>query len=148
MLTSMVVTLVIISLTILIHYEVLNGLSRWRHHFRLPAKLRLMLSVLIIFAAHSAHIWLFAGGIYLMHEVLDLGALAGNFDGSVRDYVYFSAATYSTLGYGDIEPHGYLRMVCGFEALIGLLMMAWSAAYTVLHLQPEWHQPAARPPAK
>ena len=37
------------------------------------------------------------------------------------DFVYFSAVTFSTLGYGDIRPMPSSRILAGLEALIGNL---------------------------
>ena len=65
--------------------------------------------------------------------------LEGEFNESIRDYLYMSVVSYTSLGYGDIWPTGHLRTICGFEALTGILMMAWSAAYTVSRLQELWH---------
>lgn len=42
---------------------------------------------------------------------------------------YFSAVTYTTVGYGDIVlPSGY-RSLAAIEALTGILMCGWSAAF-------------------
>ena len=71
-------------------------------------------------------------------EILQPGSLSGAFDGSARDYLYISLVNYTTLGYGEIAPTGHLRTICGFEALTGLLMMAWSAAFTVFRLTDRW----------
>ncbi|MFY0646602.1 MAG: two pore domain potassium channel family protein [Sulfitobacter geojensis] len=38
------------------------------------------------------------------------------------DYVYFSAVTFTTLGYGDITPSGASRIVALVEALLGYLV--------------------------
>lgn len=39
---------------------------------------------------------------------------------NILDSVYFSVVTFTTLGYGDIHPtDGYMKIACGFEALIG-----------------------------
>ena len=54
------------------------------------------------------------------------------------DGFYWTMVTMTTLGYGEIVPTGLLRTICGFEALIGLLMMAWSAAFTVFRLTDRW----------
>jgi voltage-gated potassium channel Kch len=43
--------------------------------------------------------------------------------------LYFSAVTYTTTGYGDLVlPHEW-RLVGGVEALTGILMCGWSAAF-------------------
>lgn len=48
------------------------------------------------------------------------------FLGSWEEAVYFSATSYSTVGYGDIVlPPGW-RMVGVAEAMVGVLMFGWS----------------------
>lgn len=103
-------------------------------------RVKIILGVFLLFAAHSVEIWLFAGGVYFAKNVLMLGGLEGVFTETSRDYLYFSVVTYTSLGYGDIRPTGFIRTICGFEALIGILMMAWSAAYTVSRLQNMWQE--------
>ncbi len=36
--------------------------------------------------------------------------------------IYFSAVTFSTLGYGDLSPVGYLRYIANLEAFLGLVI--------------------------
>jgi hypothetical protein len=43
--------------------------------------------------------------------------------------LYFSAMTYTTTGYGDVVLPGPWRLVGGVEALTGILMCGWSAAF-------------------
>ncbi len=62
----------------------------------------------------------------------------GAHDSSARDYLYISLVNYTTLGYGEIVPTGHLRTICGFEALIGLLMVGWTTAFTVFRLTDRW----------
>ncbi|QIR06179.1 MULTISPECIES: ion channel [Salinivibrio] len=38
--------------------------------------------------------------------------------------VYFSVVTFTTLGYGDISPHGVARFIAAFEAFLGSFTMA------------------------
>lgn len=40
---------------------------------------------------------------------------------SLLDWLYFSAVTFTTLGYGDIAPTGLLRIVAPIEALLGIV---------------------------
>lgn len=59
--------------------------------------------------------------------------------------VYFSAVTFTTLGYGDITLSSeQWRLLTGFEALNGVLLLGWSTAllYAVVHRT--WSGYAAR----
>lgn len=42
---------------------------------------------------------------------------------------YFSIVTYTTVGYGDLLPSEQWRLLAGVEALTGILMSGWSAAF-------------------
>jgi voltage-gated potassium channel Kch len=42
---------------------------------------------------------------------------------------YFSIVTYTTVGYGDLVPPRQWRLAAGVEALTGILMCGWSAAF-------------------
>lgn len=48
------------------------------------------------------------------------------------DYLYFSAVTFSTLGYGDFSPAVYSRAVAAIEALYGNLHLGMIAGTTFL----------------
>ena len=74
-----------------------------------------------------------AAWIILAHliEVL-LWALLYLFDPEIPNLeaaFYFSAVTYTTTGYGDVVLSPQWRMVAGIEALTGILMCGWSAAF-------------------
>lgn len=43
---------------------------------------------------------------------------------SSGEYVYFSVVTFTTLGYGDIQPLRFCRFLAGCESLLGLVMAA------------------------
>lgn len=43
--------------------------------------------------------------------------------------LYFSAVTFSTLGYGDLVPSHEWRLFSALEGVVGLLMIGWSTAY-------------------
>jgi hypothetical protein len=43
--------------------------------------------------------------------------------------LYFSAVTYTTTGYGDVVLAPEWRLTGGVEALTGILMCGWSAAF-------------------
>ncbi len=131
MITATLLTAATSATVILIHFEVMTLMSKLANRVHWPVRVRLLVGVFTLFAAHSLEVWVFAGALYFGNEVLLLGSFDGPFDGSARDYLYISLVNYTTLGYGEIVPTGLLRTICGFEALIGLLMMARSAAFTV-----------------
>lgn len=62
---------------------------------------------------------------------------AGRF--SLSQCLYFSAETYSSLGYGDVVPGGDLRLLAGVEVLNGLLLIGWSASYTYIAMERFWN---------
>jgi hypothetical protein len=138
MLAATAITVVISAIVIIVHFETMTWLTKLGRMTRWPARVGLLLGVFTLFAAHSLEVWIFAGGLYLATEILELGTLSGAFNGSARDYLYISLVNYTTLGYGEIVPTGHLRTICGFEALMGLMMMAWSAAFTVFRLTDRW----------
>jgi hypothetical protein len=55
---------------------------------------------------------------------------------SLESAAYFSAITFTTLGYGDITlSTDQWRLLTGIEALNGVLLLGWSTAllYAVVH---------------
>lgn len=52
--------------------------------------------------------------------------------------LYFSAETYTSLGYGDVVPGGALRLLAGMEALNGLLLIGWSASFIYIAMERFW----------
>ena len=74
-----------------------------------------------------------AGWAILLHLVeIAMWAFVYSWRDALPDFttaVYFSAVTYTTTGYGDIVLPGPWRLVGGIEALTGILMCGWSAAF-------------------
>jgi hypothetical protein len=54
------------------------------------------------------------------------------------DCVYLSFVTYSTLGFGDIVPEGWVRFMVGTEAVTGLVQIAWTASYLYFQMGRNW----------
>ena len=42
--------------------------------------------------------------------------------------IYFSLVTFTTLGYGDITISSTNRILSGFEAMNGILLLGWTTA--------------------
>lgn len=133
LINSLLVTLVVI-----IHYEFLYRTYRLLRQISVRYRYRVLLGVFAALLSHLVAVWLFGIGYYLINLNGALGSLQGNIVGSVWDCVYFSFTTYSTVGYGDIEPIGHLRFMAGMESLTGLVLITWSASMLFLEMQRYW----------
>lgn len=128
----------LVCVVVVIHNEALIRLSRVLTRLRQSHHFRLTIAVLGCLTAHALEVWIFATAFYFMHHAEGWGQLLGNFSGTMLDAAYFSFTTFTTLGYGDIEPMGQLRYLTGIEALTGLLMITWSASFLFLEMQRYW----------
>ncbi len=142
-----IITVILVILTVVIHYEALRLLSDHLEQLRLPfrPRLRLVIIMLAIVLVHIVEMLLFATGLFLGSNVFGLGQIGGVAEGTVGDFIYFSVTNYTTLGVGDIYPTGELRVIAGIESLVGLLMITWSASFTFIYMERFWRL-GRRPP--
>ena len=129
----------VIALAVLVHYEFLYRVSRLIPKMKIKHRFRIVVGVLLALTAHSIEVLLFAVAYYVLSLDKEWGYLAGNFDGSLEDFIYFSFTTYTTLGFGDIEPHGHIRQLVGLESLTGLLLVTWTASFLFYEMQRHWN---------
>jgi cell division protein FtsW (lipid II flippase) len=119
----------LVSLTVLIHSFGLIALSHWmpglirwlrlhRHDF--GKAIAMVAIVLGIFFIHTIEVWLWA--------VLFVGIGAIQ---TFQDALYFSTATFSTIGYGDIVLRPAWRLLGSLEGINGFILIGWSTAYLV-----------------
>ncbi|MFW5426788.1 MAG: ion channel [Methylophagaceae bacterium] len=135
---SILINSVVVACCIIIHYEFLYQLAKRLPGYNIRPRYRVLTGVFVILFAHVLEIWLFALGYFLMINVEGLGTLAGNFDQSLLDCSYFSFTSFTTVGFGDIEPLGHIRFLTGFESLTGLVLITWSASFLFLEMQKYW----------
>ena len=57
---------------------------------------------------------------------------------SLEKAVYFSLVTFTTLGYGEITLGASNRILAGFEAINGILLIGWSTAFMFSVVQFIW----------
>jgi hypothetical protein len=139
------IALIILALlvaTTVIHYEILRGLSASLLSFGIPARTKLIFVIFGTFLAHTAEIILFALAIFLMSNYHGWGTLGGVAQATFKVCMYFSAETFTSLGFGDVIPEGALRMLSGAEALNGLLLIGWSASYIYISMERFWIEDA------
>jgi len=137
---TFLVNVSIIALAVLIHYEFLYRISAAIPKMKIKHRLRIVVGVFGALVAHSIEILLFAIAYYYIAQNQEWGNLTGNFNGSLGDCIYFSYTTYSTLGYGDIVPHGQVRYLVGLESLTGLLLITWTASFLYYEMQRYWNK--------
>lgn len=109
----------------------LRWLGRTRpahHHFTLPRMFWILIRVVY--------------GLLLLHLLQILvWAACYHWSGCFPDFItsfYYSATSYSTVGYGDVNPPGNWRLLGAIEAVTGILMFGWSTGVlfsVVNHLQ-------------
>ncbi len=144
MLIAMLFSTVLVFLTVVIHYEVLRLTSVWLPRLKLAPRRLILVVIIAAFFAHTIEVWLHAIAYYLLTDHFGIGNFGGQLEDHFTDYLYFSTATYTSLGYGDVYPKGGLRLMAGIETLTGLMMIAWSASFTYLAMEKFWNLHGAR----
>lgn len=135
---AMLACVVLVLATILIHYEVLRLASNHVHDLPIAPRLRIIPVVIAAFIGHTLEVWLYGLAYWALTGQFGLGTIKGAGPLGVEDYVYFSAVTYTSLGFGDLVPTGHLRLIAGVEGLNGLILIGWSASFTYLAMERYW----------
>lgn len=131
----------VIAIAVLIHYQVLYQISRMMPHLPVRHRFRILFGVFGALGAHVIEVWIFGFSFFVMIHYLDWGYIAGNATGTLMDCVYLSFTTFSTLGYGDVEPIGDIRYLTGLESLTGLVLITWTASFLYFEMQRYWDSP-------
>jgi hypothetical protein len=132
------VSLLLLLATVFVQYEVLSAASNLAERMD-GGRRSILVIVAAIAVAHLLAIGLYTGAYLLLRAQEGMGDIAGDFDGHiVLDYFYFSVATYTTLGIGDLAPNGPLRIIAGMQSLNGFVLLGWSASAAFLSMQKTW----------
>jgi len=141
--------IVAIAVTSLLMYEALR--VTWRIMASATQRHgRILYALGAAFAVHVGAIWIYGLLYFFLSEYADVGTLAiinqvdSHDSFSLILCAYFSAATYTSLGFGDVVPTGDVRMVAGAEALNGLVLIGWSVTFTFLAMEEFWERPFGR----
>lgn len=130
-------TAVAVCLCVLLHYEVLNALSRWLAHRPGQRRQRVLFAIVGMLSAHIAEIWVFGATSALLLLGSQFGVTSG-IESDLLDQVYLSAMTFTTVGIGDAQVAGPIRFLHGTEALTGLMLITWSASFAFLEMERFW----------
>lgn len=126
---------------VLLHYEAFSGFQKVLSRVAVGVHRRRILFLMFgLLALHVVEVWLFGLGYYVLINGHSQSALLGLQSGGFLEFVYYSAVVYTTLGLGDLIPHGAIRFMTGTEALTGFLLITWSASFTFLEMQRLWRR--------
>ena len=136
------VTVALVFLAVGVHYEALSRTSNGLRRLGVTHRARVLIAVLAALTAHFVEIILFAAGwkILIAEGVAELSVEAP----TVIEILYFSASTYTSLGYGDIVPLGDSGLLAGSQALTGLVLIAWTASFTYFEMLRFWGSDSSR----
>jgi hypothetical protein len=139
MINASFVSLVLLVACTLIHYEILRFLKTSLGRTALiPRQAKLLFVIFGAMLSHFLQITLFAAAYFLLRDKFGLGGFGGAFRDTFPSFLYVSTESYTSLGFGDIYPLGEIRMLVGVEALIGLVMIGWTASFTYLEMNQYW----------
>ena len=129
---------VLVVTTTILHYEVLRPLNTRLPTLSVPDRSKLVVVILAAFVAHAMEMAFYGATLYMLVQWLGVGSLTGSTSFSLANCLYFSAETYTSLGFGDLTPIGPVRLLAGVEALNGLLLIGWSASFTYISMERFW----------
>lgn len=140
MLLPLLTGCVLVVLTVLLHVYGATALVRllsrryadaegsFRQHRAVPAIIVTVLGLLLL---HWLEILIWAGAYLLLEPVAPVT--------NVETAIYFSAVTFTTLGYGDITLDAeHWRILSGIEALDGVLLLGLSTALLFAVVERGW----------
>jgi hypothetical protein len=135
-------TLFAVAACVLLQYELLilawRRLSTHAGHRRV----KVLYGIFSVLVVHVLEIVVFGAVLWALTLWPSNGALAGEEASTFFDYLYFSAVTFSTVGFGETWPTGAIRFLCAMEALSGFVLITWSASFTYLEMERFWRAEA------
>ena len=138
MIITWLLILFLAATTIMIHLEGLWILRALPRYFEDSPRLGVLSVVMICLILHVLEISLYAMGFLTGDRWFAIGQFNDEKSLDVMAYFYYSAITYTAVGYGDILPNGDIRLLAVAESLNGLLLIGWSGAYTFIAMQRLW----------
>jgi hypothetical protein len=139
-LIMVLLTVLVVGMTVGMHYEGLNWLARWLTNQGHARRRRVLYGVIGALLLHIAEIWLFGVAYWVSLALPNAGGITGTVESGLLDTVYLSAMTFSTVGFGDVAPYGAIRFIAGTEAVLGLFLIAWSATFTYYEMAQNWKE--------
>lgn len=134
---ALLITILLVAVTTVIHYEVLGALNHRLPKLEMPSRTKLLVVLFATFLAHTVEIGVYGLALYAM-LAWGIGGLSGTMDVTLLNCIYLSAEAYTSIGFGPVVPTGATRLLFGAEALNGLLLIGWSASYAFIAMERYW----------
>ena len=144
MFVALLITIALVALTTVIHYEVLGALNHRLPKLEMRSRSKLLVVLFATFLAHCLEITIYGAVLYAMLAWWGIGGLAGATEMSLLTCIFLSAEAYTSIGFGPVVPTGATRLLFGAEALNGLLLIGWSASYAFIAMERYWAPGNAR----
>tara|TARA_R110002049_G_C9178700_1_gene563510 strand:- start:25946 stop:26380 length:435 start_codon:yes stop_codon:yes gene_type:complete len=130
MILIIIISILLFYITILIHLLVFHVTNRSLKKYNQSNLADIIYKAAAIMIAHSSQIILYAAVYYMLTQNLLYGHLSGDITNEFFEYIYYSIVSYTSLGLGDVWPHGPVRLLTGVEAINGLFLIGWSIMYS------------------
>lgn len=137
------ISVLMVVATVAVYYEILRIVWVKLPKIHIKPRLRIIAVALAVFAGHTVAVWIYGSFYWIASNYMDIGSLEYQNGGVVKDFftcIYFSASSYSSLGFGDVIPTGEIRLITGVEVLNGLVLIGWSVSFTYLAMEKFWDQ--------
>ena len=125
MIERLAIATLMVGLTVTVHFFglmmllwMLRGRAQTVHETWRREGAAIFVVVLGLVLIHAVEVWLYAG-LYLVLEALP----------DLETAVYFSTASFTTIGYGDVVLDKRWRLIGAIEGANGLLLFGWSTAF-------------------
>ncbi len=129
-LTNIVIGLIVIGITVTVqgygtHFWLLHINKRYKSlsdfKFQKKSVQLLITTAFFLLLLHFIESGIWAITFYMLPGITEFETM--------EKAIYFSLVTFTTLGYGDITISSANRILAGFEAINGILLIGWSTAY-------------------
>tara|TARA_R100001143_G_C3355929_1_gene132329 strand:+ start:136 stop:582 length:447 start_codon:yes stop_codon:yes gene_type:complete len=118
-------------LTVTVHYFFLTRLKSILDTGWIQS-VQLITIICGLFVAHVVEVFIYSIVYYFSYLIPGFGGIPEiNFDEWINT-LYFSFVAYSSLGAGDLMASGWLKILYGLEAINGLVLITWSASFSLL----------------
>ncbi len=139
MLINIFIGLIVIGITVTIQGY---GTNFWLNHiylkyyqlpkdtFKKKSPKLLIFTAFFLLLLHFIESGIWAFTFYILPGITEFETL--------EKAIYFSLVTFTTLGYGEITISSTNRILAGFEAINGILLIGWSTAFMFSVVQYIW----------